>query len=72
MDLFFILMITIVSNTIKVSKNVKLTCSTEIISDIAINKGPKNTLFHLVILVGDLDNLKMKSNKIVGLILVKN
>ena len=55
-------------HTLKVTKDVNLTCSTEIITDIAKNKGPKNTLFHLVILVGDLDSLKMKSNRIVGLI----
>ena len=33
-------------STLKVSKKVKLTCSTEIISDIARNKGPKKFLFH--------------------------
>ena len=31
--------------TLKVTNKVKLTCSTEIISDIARNKGPKNFLF---------------------------
>ena len=34
-------------NTIKVSKQVKLTCSTEIISDIAKNKGPKQFFISL-------------------------
>ena len=34
-------------NTVKVSKNVKLTCSTKIISDIAINKGPKKFFISL-------------------------
>ena len=34
-------------NTMKVSKQVKLTCSTEIISDIAQNKGPKQFFISL-------------------------
>ena len=34
-------------NTIKVSKNVKLTCSTHIISDIAKDKGPKKFFISL-------------------------
>jgi putative transcriptional regulator len=34
-------------NTLKVSKNVKLTCSTEIICDIATNKGPKKFFISL-------------------------
>ena len=34
-------------NTMKVSKQVKLTCSTEIISDIVQNKGPKQFFISL-------------------------
>lgn len=34
-------------NTIKVSKNVKLTCSTEILNDIAQDKGPKKHFISL-------------------------
>ena len=34
-------------NTVKVSKNVKLTCSTEILSDIAKNKGPNKYFISL-------------------------
>ena len=34
-------------NTVKVSKNVKLTCSTEILSDIAQNKGPNKYFISL-------------------------
>ena len=34
-------------NTIKVTKDVNLTCSTEIITDIAINKGPKKFFISL-------------------------
>ena len=34
-------------NTLKVTKNVKLTCSTEILSDIAKNKGPEKYFISL-------------------------
>ena len=55
-------------STLEVSRKVKLTCSTDIICDIAKDKGPKSFSFLWAILDGVLVSLRMKLKRIVGLI----